>query len=195
MAIHLDKLGAILLGVAILIVVILIGAGPFNTVREYIINSDIGNIVGLQNEGAQRQASTLFNDMTLGLDICSKSAKTECRCFDGKIVFPKDYSLLLNNNNKNEMNIKVRTNTNQELKDYTLSGATACYVLLGRLSSNIDIEDPRPLKIKFGSKNIFEYKRKSHDLDVALIFYKEKQGGICVVEKNVAKTLLAKSIC
>lgn len=201
MAIHLDKTVSIILAVFILFLAILVLAKPFESIRNAIVNSDIGNFFGLNDEKAQNQASSLFDDLISKLERCKKSANSECLCVEGKIVFPKDYYLILDNDNSKNLEVILKTNTDAKLKDYTLNSVNGCYITRGNLAQNMDRNENefgRALKIIFGSKNNFLYKQKRHDVDVSLIFYKEKsdtQTRICVVDKDVAKILKTKPLC
>lgn len=200
MAIHLDKTVSIILAVFILFIAVLVLAKPFESIRNIIVNSDIGNFFGLNDEKAQSQASSLFDDLTSKLERCKKSGNSECLCVEGKIVFPKDYFLIFDNDNSKNLEVTLRTNTDAKLKDYTLNSVNGCYITRGNLAQDMDRKDPFPLKIKFGAKNLFIYKQKEHEIDVSLIFYKEKLGAdgqtrICVVDKDVARTLKSRPLC
>ena len=200
MAIHLDKLTSIIIAVVILVIAALILVNPFSSIRNAIANSDIGNILGFNDEKAQGQATSLFDDLTSKLERCKKSGNSECICVEGKIVFPKDYYLAFDNDNSKNLIITLKTNTDYKLSEYTLNSVNGCYITSDSLAQNMDRKDPFPLNIKFGAKNLFSYKQKNHDTDLSLIFYKEKtdtdgQTRICVVDKDVARTLKNKPLC
>ncbi len=103
------------------------------------------------------------------------------------------------NYNKN-LDLTLKTNTDSKLKDYTLNSVSGCYIIKGNLAQDMDRKDPFPLNVKFGGKNLFGYKQKEYEIDVSLIFYKEKadtdgQTRICLIDKDVARTLKTKPLC
>ena len=194
MAIHLDKTIGIILGVIVLVLIILTPGTAYAGIKNFISNLDIGGIIGGSSEETQKQATSLFSDLITTAEECKKSTNVKCFCANEKVVFPNGYSLVLDNNNKN-LEFTLRTNKNDRLSFNIVSDVTGCYIVKGGSPQNMLEDEEIPLKIIFGSKNTFLYRRTKYDVDVEKLLYKTEANRICIIDKDSANKLKDAKVC
>ena len=140
-----------------------------------------------------------FND-------CKDSKNVSCFCTDEEIAFPTDYTFNLFDNEDGEAGLILRNHLGGEVESRYIQGLIPCVGWIpGMDLSKLSVAKDRIILVKYGLEPRLEFYNLgegngvlvSEPVDPNYVFYKPKDGYICILAQNYAsaKKVTSGGIC
>jgi len=202
------KIGFTHLIAAILVIVLVLAIVWFATPVFDELKEKMGFNLGLtaQESEAQTRAKEFFTfELSPEISDCKRSSDVGCFCTNKEIAFPTDYSLEVSDLGASSKYV-LKNHKGGEVDSMTFSNVIPCvgWVIGEDMTTFSSMKDNK-LTLRFGTGSSLNFVNVesageipiSRDIDLNYLFYKPKDGNICVLSADYAaeKKLTKDKVC